>query len=209
MTPGKIAQTLKSQFGKPSGVGGRIVGLIIANRPSNRERTFRTIDLLDIQSGDRVLEIGFGPGLGIAQAARLAVNGKVVGIDHSPLMVTRASGRNAVSIDQGRVELHAGSVAEMMCFSFPFDKAFAVNVHMFWADRMSALANVKFALKPGGTFALTFQPRNARATNQDAADEGRKLEAELGSAGFVDIRTKVLRMKPVNAVCVFARRPAK
>ena len=83
------------QFGKPSGVWGGLAGLIMEYRPSNRTRSLRTVDLLDIQPGDRVLEIGLGPGLAVQKVASLATRGKVVGIDHSESMVRRASRRNA------------------------------------------------------------------------------------------------------------------
>jgi len=47
---------------------------------------------------DRVLEIGFGPGLAIAELAGRAGRGRVYGIDHSDVMVHRASRRNRAAI---------------------------------------------------------------------------------------------------------------
>src|SRR5262249_12503284 len=78
MTSG-LRKTIVRQFGRPTGLVGRLVGLVMAMRYSNRERNRRTIELLDIQPDDRVLEIGFGPGLAIEMAARLARSGCVVG----------------------------------------------------------------------------------------------------------------------------------
>ena len=66
---------------------GRLAGWIMAHRRSNIERNRWTVGLLDIQETDHVLELGFGPGLAIEQVARLATKGRVVGIDHSALMV--------------------------------------------------------------------------------------------------------------------------
>lgn len=67
----------------------------MATRPSNLERNMRTLALVDIQPDDRVLEIGFGPGIAIERAAELARRGKVIGVDHSELMLRQASRRNA------------------------------------------------------------------------------------------------------------------
>src|SRR6266508_778465 len=100
-----IRSAIVQQFGRPSGPLGVLAGLIMRMRPSNRLRNLRTVELLDIRSDDRVLEVGFGPGLAVARAAALASAGNVVGIDHSELMLRQASRRNAEAIRAGRVEL--------------------------------------------------------------------------------------------------------
>ena len=100
-----LRSRIVAQFGQPTGIVGRLVGLVMARRPSNRERNRRTIELLQIRDGDRVLEIGFGPGLAIEMAARLARSGKVVGVDHSDVMLRQASHRNRAAIAAGRVQL--------------------------------------------------------------------------------------------------------
>ncbi len=165
-----LRQAIVRQFGKPTGLVGRLVGLVMATRPSNRERNRRTIDLLEIQPDDRVLEIGYGPGLAIEWAAERAHPGKVVGVDHSDLMRREAGRRNARAIEAGLVELHVASVDAMPAFDGPFDKVFAVNVYMFWPDPVRALARLAAVLKPRGTIALTFQPAiEARRTRTRAA----------------------------------------
>jgi len=73
-----------------------MAGWIMANRPSNIERSRWTMDLLNVQPSDHVLEIGFDPGLALAQVPRLAPKGRVVGIDHSALMIEQASRRESV-----------------------------------------------------------------------------------------------------------------
>src|SRR5262245_62112757 len=82
---------LVRQFGQPSGVPGAIAGWIMATRRSNRERNRRTIELLGIRPGDRVLEIGFGPGLALRWALEKVGSGLVVGIDPSPVMHRQAA----------------------------------------------------------------------------------------------------------------------
>jgi SAM-dependent methyltransferase len=57
------------QFGKPTGTWGALAGFVMSRRQSNRQRNDWTLDLLDIRPSDRVLELGFGPGLGIRGAA--------------------------------------------------------------------------------------------------------------------------------------------
>jgi len=100
-----IRQQLVRQFRQPEGVLGSLAGVIMSSRPSNVSRNQWTVDLLDLQPQDRVLEIGFGPGIGIQRAALLVSEGLVIGIDHSEVMLRQASKRNAAAIAQGRVEL--------------------------------------------------------------------------------------------------------
>jgi SAM-dependent methyltransferase len=110
--------TIVQQFGKPTGLLGEVAGLIMTFRPSTRERNERTLELLDIQPNDDVLEVGFGPGLGIEGAAKLARAGKVVGIDHSELMLRQASRRNAEAIAAGWVHLLLASAEQLPDFGF-------------------------------------------------------------------------------------------
>jgi hypothetical protein len=52
-----------TQFGKPQGFLGRIVGKLMESKGT--EKNEWTILLMDIQEDDKVLEIGFGPGVAI------------------------------------------------------------------------------------------------------------------------------------------------
>src|SRR5512138_1099995 len=113
------------QFGRPRGPLGALAGLVMRLRPSNRLRNLRTVELLDIQPSDRVLEIGFGPGLAVARAAELASAGKVVGVDHSALMLRQARRRNARAIRAGRVELLLGSAEAVPRIEGGFQKVLA------------------------------------------------------------------------------------
>ena len=201
----RLRKAIVRQFMRPTGFAGRLVGLVMATRPSNRERNRRTIDLLKIRPDDRVLEIGYGPGLAIQWAAERAVRGKVVGIDHSELMHRQAARRNDRAIQTGHVELHTAPLDAMPAFDGRFDKVFAVNVAMFWPDAVGALAKLAAVMKPGGTIALTFQPRMKGATNEDTHRGGEQMSDSLRAAGFSDVRAEILPMKPVDAVCVLGR----
>ena len=56
----------------PRGAAGRVTAWEMAHRPSNRQRSRWVVSLLDIQPADQVLELGFGPGVAIAELARAA-----------------------------------------------------------------------------------------------------------------------------------------
>ena len=203
-----LRSRIVAQFGRPRGVFGSLVGFVMATRSSNRDRNRRTVELLQLCESDRVLEIGFGPGLAIERAARLARTGKVVGVDHSEVMLRQASRRNAAAIAAGRVELHLASAETLPAFTESFDKVMASNVHMFLDDPIAALKRWLAVMRPGGWIAITHQSRERGATSADSAADADRIAADLRAAGFADVRIETLDMKPVNAACVLARRPA-
>jgi ubiquinone/menaquinone biosynthesis C-methylase UbiE len=201
-----LVATAYRQFRQPTGVLGRFAGWIMAHRPSNVARNRWTVDLLQVQERDHVLEIGFGPGLAIERVARLAPKGRVVGIDHSPLMVELAGHKNQSAIEAGVVELKQGGFDLLLQLGESFDKAFSINVLQFLADRREALQLIRSVLKPEGLLATTLQPRHRGAKPEDAQAFAHKLSDELFIAGFRDLTVRQLDLKPVPAVCVLARR---
>lgn len=195
------------QFGRPSGLAGRLAGWIMARRPSNRERNRRTVELLGIGPEDSVLEIGFGPGVALEDVARRATRGRIVGIDHSPLMVAMASRRNAAAIADGRMTLRVAPAEPLPDLGGGFDKALAVNVAMFWSEPVATLRRIRAQLRPGGTLALTFQPRQRGATDEDARRRAETLAATMRDAGYAGVRVEMLPMAPVAAACVIGTAP--
>jgi ubiquinone/menaquinone biosynthesis C-methylase UbiE len=143
--------TLAQQFRQPAGFLGRLAGFFFR---INREGIDWTIDQLEIQSTDHVLEIGFGPGHGIQQAARLATHGRVAGVDFSGTMLQQASRRNAAAMKAGRVELCLGDASALLYPDNTFHKVFATNVIYFWKDPLGNLQELKRVMKPGGRLAL-------------------------------------------------------
>ena len=196
----KIFTAVRAQFARPSGLGGRAAGALMAHRSSNRERNAWAVSLLHVQPDDRVLEIGFGPGLAIGELSRIAHEGYVCGIDHSELMLRQASRRNADGIRRGVVELRLGSVDALPAFDTPFDKILAVNAVLFWNDTDARLAALRRLLRPGGLIAVAHQPRGPGASDETAAATGREMAAALVRAGFTDVRVETLRLKPA-VVC--------
>jgi ubiquinone/menaquinone biosynthesis C-methylase UbiE len=192
------------QFGHPRGIAGWMAGWVMAHRRSNRQRNRWAVSLLDVQPTDRVLEIGFGPGVAIAELARRATRGKVYGIDRSEVMVRQAGRRNAAAIRAHRVQLIHASVDQLPTFDEPLDAILAVNTVGFWPDPAERLRHLRRLLRPGGRIALASQPRYPGATTVRAADE---LQDLLTQAGFTDIRVETLDLDPPVA-CVLADNPS-
>jgi SAM-dependent methyltransferase len=204
----KTMGVLVGQFSRPHGIGGRAAGWVMATRGSNRERNIWAVGLLDVQPQDRVLEIGFGPGIAIQEFARRATSGLVVGVDHSEVMVRQARKRNAAAVSAGRVDLRLGSAEDLSAFHTPFDKILAVNSLIFWDDPVARLKELHDRLRPGGHIAIVYQPRGPEATNEVAARTGQEIAKHFATVGFTDVRVETLALQPTAVVCVLGVSPS-
>jgi SAM-dependent methyltransferase len=184
-------------FGHPRGVLGWLGGTIMARE--NRERNRWVVAQLGLCPDDRVLEIGFGPGTAIAEAARVARF--VAGIDASPVMLDQARRRNAAAIQAGRVELRLGRAEALPLDDACFDTAFASNSAPLWADQPAGLRELRRVLRPGGLVATTWQPLK-KSDDAGLRALGDELAGALRAAGFEGVR--VVRggpLKPAPIVC--------
>jgi ubiquinone/menaquinone biosynthesis C-methylase UbiE len=188
-----VAAVLMRMFGRPSGILGRFGGMIMAR--TNAEFGVWVCDLLEIEPADRLLEVGFGPGVIIRCVSERAREGWAAGVDLSPEMVEQARIRNAPAIREGRVDLRYGSVANLPFHDSSFDKALAVNSMQVWPDASAGLLEMRRVLKPGGRIALGF----TRHSGQEPAG----LDDTLGAANFADARLA----RTNHGFCLLATKP--
>jgi ubiquinone/menaquinone biosynthesis C-methylase UbiE len=171
-----VDSLLMRAFGRPKGILGRLGGLIMAR--TNQPCAAWVIGLLDIQPNDRVLEVGFGPGVGIQLLAKSASAGYVAGVDYSEAMVAQARARNVKALESGRVDLRHGSVESLPFEDQTFDKALAINSMQVWPDAVTGLREMRRVMKTGGRIALGFTPYSGQPN--------RGLPELLAAAGFTE-----------------------
>lgn len=149
-----LRNRLAEQLRKPEGWLGSVMGLMM--RRINGDAVHHAVELLAIEPTDRVLEIGFGPGVGIEAALEKVPDGWVCGLDFSVAMLNKAKQRFRTDITAGRLEL---KLADVNIVPLPlndeaFDKVFAVNVLYFLADPVATLRELHRVLVPGARIAL-------------------------------------------------------
>jgi SAM-dependent methyltransferase len=187
----------------PQGTAGSVTGWVFAHRPSNRQRNRWVVSRLDVQPADKILEIGFGPGIAIAELVRAGA-GHVYGIDHSAVMLRQASRRNAEAVRAGRVTLVRTSIDQLPAtLDGPFDAIITVNSLGFWPEPAEQLAELRRRLAPGGRLAIASQPRCVGATADTSRKAAEEVENLLRSAGFTQMRTETLLLNP-PVICVLA-----
>jgi SAM-dependent methyltransferase len=204
----KTMKKVVGQFHRPHGLGGQAAGWVMATRGSNRKRNIWAAGLLDVQPDDRVLEVGFGPGVAIREMAKRARRGMVCGIDHSDVMVRQATRRNAPAVREGRVELRLGSVTDLPNYAEPFDKMLAVNNALMWDDPIERLHELRDLLRPGGRIAIAFQRRGPGSSDETADRAAVETSDQLTAAGFANLQVETLDLQPTKVVCVLGETPA-
>jgi ubiquinone/menaquinone biosynthesis C-methylase UbiE len=179
---------LQRQFGHPTGRLGTLAGAVMAieNRRLNR----LVVDALGAHEGDRVLEVGCGPGVGLEEAARRA--GRVAGVDPSPAMIGLALRRNRAAAEAGRVSVAVAAAEALPYADARFSLAFGINTVQHWTSVRDGLAELYRVLEPGGRFVLArrlqragrgLDPHSRGATDDELAH----LCEQVAAAGFTQV----------------------
>lgn len=157
------------------------------------------VELLDIGPDDRVLELGGGPGVAAGLVCDRLVGGSMLAIDRSPTAVERTTARNAAHIAAGRLRVERCSLDDLRTGE-RFDKAFAVNVNLFWTSTAEAeCAVLRSVLADAGGLWLVYD-----GPGEGGRDVGPAVAATLERGGF----TAAVRRHPEGAMTCVAARPA-
>ena len=116
-------------------------------------RQRRTIlDALKLAPGERVLDVGLGPGLLVAEiAALVGSKGRVHGIDISEDMVAMAQRRCA---ELPNVTLSTGDAHNLKDESLSYDVVVCIQVLEYVADPDQVIREIHRVLRPGGRVAI-------------------------------------------------------
>lgn len=145
-----------------------------------------TLELLDIQPADWVLDLGCGSGKSTSLIAEKAVDGFVAGIDHSVSMVKEARSRNRDSIRAGRIAIRQADVSTLPYEDETFDRACAIETFYFWPEPLQSLTEILRVMKPGGLLAITMEGSNEAGPNRaTAVDWARRFDFTLYSGSDV------------------------
>ncbi len=173
-----VRELLMRMFGRPEGILGRLGGIIMAR--VNRDAATQVIELLDLRPDDKVLEVGFGPGVAIQLMLHRVPAGSIAGIDQSQEMLRQAAARNGDALRSGRADLRCGSAERLPFADETFDKALAINSMRAWPDAGAGLREIRRVLKHGANVVLGF------TVNSGQPKEG--VAESLAAAGFAQSR---------------------
>jgi SAM-dependent methyltransferase len=121
--------------------------------PGGRHSTEELFSLANLQSGQRVLDVGCGVGTTAVGAAR-RFGVEVTAIDISPLMLERARANVRHASLEARVHVDRGDILGLPYSENSFDRVVAEAVTMF-VDRPRAAAELTRVCRPGGMVLAT------------------------------------------------------
>jgi len=157
---------------------------------------------LAAQAGERILDVGCGPGFYCAELAQeVGASGGVVGVDGSAPMLALARRRCG---DLQNVELAEGEATAIPAEAESFDAALSVQVQEYVPDIAASLDELHRVLRPGGrvliwdidwaTLSISGDDLDLNARVAATWDEHlahpslpRSLTTQLRAAGFEDV----------------------
>ena len=160
----KWSAYLDQQHRHPNGRIGQFIGERMLHQ--HTPETTWSIELLNLQSTERVLEIGFGAGRGLALALQRSPQGHVTGVDLSTTMIEVASRRNRVARMAGQLFLLRGDIVALPFQDKYFDKIVIVHTFYFWPEPYTLLLQTLRLLTSQGRFVTTFATANTRSTGE-------------------------------------------
>ena len=156
----------------------------------NKAKYEKLIKDLGLQPQDKLLEIGYGPGMGINMIARACSSCTIHGIDFSELMYRRARKYNKQYLDNNAMVLQYGDFLKTAVVSNEYDKIFCLNVVYFWNELQEPFKKVLSLLKAGGAFHIYMANRDALNKAPDTVFNKYSIEQVievLKSVGFGNV----------------------
>lgn len=178
-----------AQLGHPTGWLGRLAAGAMKNANASAYQELES--LLPLPMHGHLLEVGFGPGDGLARFGQ-NTQLQLTGLDPSALMVEMAAKRNAALLHTGRLKLIQADLLTADLPASSFDRVLALNVLYFWSELLPAFQKLYASLRPDGV--AVFFVDDVRDLRQGGVDETvfhlhlpLQIKRALEEAGFTEV----------------------
>jgi ubiquinone/menaquinone biosynthesis C-methylase UbiE len=142
-------------------------------------------------AGDKVLDIGCGPGAAVREAARRGA--AATGVDPSPITL-RLARSITMLLRTGNVSWLEGQAERLPVEDGQATMVWAVNSVHHWSDRAAGLIEALRALAPAGRIIVAERlVRPGAHAHGMTGDQAGELASQLSAAGFRDVRVSTTR----------------
>jgi ubiquinone/menaquinone biosynthesis C-methylase UbiE len=155
----ETAKLIAQQLRKPHGENSANIAEKMSS--GNAYIYKKTIEIIDPQPGDHILEVGMANGCLVKDIAKNDVKIRYFGCDFSEEMVEQAKNLNKHLIEKGQAGFYFAPADKLPFSKGTFHKAFAVNVIYFWEEPSKELNELKRVLKKKGKLILALRPESA------------------------------------------------
>ncbi|QDH78461.1 class I SAM-dependent methyltransferase [Echinicola soli] len=147
-------KAIASQLSHPKGEMG--IDVAATMHESNISMTEKAIELLHLENGDKVLELGHGSAMHVSQLLEEQESLHYTGLEVSELMYLEAKKHNIQWIDAGIADFHLYDGEQAPFESGSFDKIFTVNTIYFWKDPLRTAEELERLLADEGSLVIAF-----------------------------------------------------
>ncbi|KAI1885046.1 hypothetical protein AGOR_G00216150 [Albula goreensis] len=211
--PAMLANSMTCNLAKPTNtMMGRFAQRTMEKYNNTLMRN--AVKLCQIQPNHNILEVGFGPGVGLLQATTYlkGPKGRLFGLDFSEYMHKVAKTRLASHPDIGNVHLLYGRVERIPLPDQCINGVYHSNCHMYWPDPTAAAAELLRVMKPGAKMVATVDLAFLRHGASQGFFQGVCVEPDpymeaLTKMGFKDVHMEDKEDEGKTFQAIFATAP--
>lgn len=202
----KFTKYISSQFKNPRGIGGAIISII--QNVVNKAMYKKAVSLVNLQSNEKVLDIGYGNGH-LLELIYKKNPVDMYGIDISDDAKDMATKKNKKAVAVNQLHLSVGDCCDLPYEDSMFAAITSINTVYFWSDTVKGLSEIRRTLKDGKSFYNVvytkeylstikytqigykkFEPEELVQYGKDAGFNKAKIKEIVKGKSFVVIYTK-------------------
>lgn len=151
-------KNLAEELKKPSGKSG--VQVAEKMNKDNFLINQNTIEHLDLENNNKILEIGMGNGFFVKDIFKINSSVNYIGCDFSETMVNEAINLNESFVKNGQADFVLSNAEYLPFPNLTFDKVFSVHTIYFWNKPSIIFSEIHRVLKTNGELIIAIRPKS-------------------------------------------------